>query len=133
VKNHRALFTVPVLAFLACGPTVGISSDIELSPEEAKQAVTQLVQAVGPAFECEISNISLKNVSTSDGGPGYFIVSYDARGLRCDEAAKTLNYRTRSKGLRFERRPKPERIDKIPEKPNLDLIHEVNPSIEVGN
>ena len=131
MKNRRVFHTLPVLAFLTLAPVIGLSSDSGLSLEEAKKTASELIQSVGPAYECDITNISLRDVSSPDEESGIYFVSYDAIGVRCDAANKVLNERGKSKRLWFIRRPKAKRIDKVPEEPNLDLIHEINPKIEV--
>jgi len=132
MKNRRVLPALPMLAFLASVPAVGLSSDNNLSLEEARKVATELVQSVGPEHDCNIFNVALRKVSSSNEEPSIYFVSYDALGLRCELVNQVLNERGKSKGLWFNRRPKAERIDKVPEEPNLDLIHEVNPPVEVG-
>lgn len=133
MKNRRVLCALPFVAILALVPAVSLLSDNNLSIEEARKAVTDLVQLVGPEHDCDISNVALRKVSPADEEYAIYFVSYDALGLRCELANQELNERGKPKGLWFNRRPKAEIIDKAPEEPNLDLIHEVNPPVDVGN
>ena len=133
MKNRRVLRALPLLAFLAFVPVIGLSSEDNLSLEEAKRAAIELVQTVGPEHDCEILNVGLEKVSPPNEMPAIYFVSYDALGLRCELVNQELNKRGKSKGLWFNRRPKSEKIDKMPEEPNLDLIHEINPPVEAGN
>ena len=127
MRNRQVRHTVPVLAFLASVPVTSSSSEYKLSQEEASRAASELVQSVGPAYDCEISDIAITDTKSSGGESGYYFVSFRAIGPRCTEAHEVLNYRGRSKGLWFIRKPRPKRIDKNPEEPNLDLIHEIDP------
>ena len=124
---RHVLITVPVVGFLAGAPIAGNTSDITLSSEEASQAVSELVASVGPAFDCEISVISIRQTSVSSSEISSFYVSFEATGVRCDEAHEVLSYRGKFKGLLFLRSKKPNRKDEFPKEPNLDLIHEIDP------
>ena len=130
MRDRHIIRTIFVLAFLACIPTFSYSSSNKLTSEEASRAVEELVQTVGPAYECLIWGTAIREVHPANEESGYYHVSFDAFGPRCDEALKALNYRGKSKGLWFFRTPKPERIDKVPEEPNLDLIHEIDPPVD---
>jgi len=132
MKNRHVLNTLPVLAFLTFVPVVGLSSDSELSLEEAREAATELLQSVGAEYECDIFNIVIRKSTSAKEGSGYYLVSYDAIGFRCILADQELRELGESRGLRFDRRPRAETIDKVPEDPNPDPIHEVDPPVEVG-
>jgi len=131
MSTRHVLITVPVLAFLACAPMAGLTSDNRLSSEEASQAVSELVDSVGPAFDCDISVISIRETPASSREISYYYVSFEATGVRCNEAHEVLSYRGKSKGLWFLRSKKPKRKDELPKEPNLDLIHEIDPPVEM--
>ena len=130
MKNRHVLRIILVLAVLVCVPTASFSSENKLSPEEASKAVSELVQSVGPKYECRIFGIGIWEVHSSSGESADYHVSFEAFGQRCDEARKVLNHRGKSKGLWFFKRPKPNRIDKVPDKPKLDLINEIDPPVD---
>lgn len=132
MKKCRVFRILPVLALLTSVPAVGLSPDRNLSLEEVRKVASKLVQSVGPANDCDIFNLSVRNVSSSDAEPSIYFVSYDAIGLRCESVNQALKERGKSQGLWFMRRPKHERIDKIPEEPNIDPIHEADPPDVVG-
>ena len=118
MKNRRVLRAPPLAALLALVPAASLSSDNNLTIEEARNAATELVQLVGPEHDCDIFNVALRKVSPADEEHAIYFVSYDALGLRCVLANQELNERGKPKGLWFIRRPKAEMIDKVPEEPN---------------
>ena len=131
MRNRHVFHTFLVLTSLALMPTHGLSSDGGLSIEEAEKVASKLMQSLGPAYACEMTNVSIEDVSASDEEPNIYFVSYDAFGLRCDAANKLLNERGRPNRIWFRIRSKSKQIDKVPVEPNLDLIHDVDPQVDV--
>ena len=91
MKNRRVLRALPLAALLALVPAASLSSDSNLSIEEARNAATELVQLVGPEHDCDIFNVALRKVSPADEEHAIYVVSYDALGLRCILANQELN------------------------------------------
>ena len=130
MSTRLVLRTISALVLVTCTPTIGITSDQILTHAEANQAVSELVDAIGPAFDCRIAVKAIRNADSTSQENRYYYVSFEATGERCDEAHKVLSYRGKSKGLWFLRSQKPEREDDLAKEPNLDLIHEVDPPVE---
>ena len=127
--RHR-LHILLLAPFLVTVPLVGNSADDKLSPDEAERAVSELVDSVGPAFDCKIVVISIKESSSAFHEIGHYFVSFEASGARCDEAHEVLVYRGGFKGLLFLRSTKPAPGKYPCREPNLDLIHEIDPPME---
>ena len=107
------------------------TSDEKLSYESAQTAVADLIQSVGPAYECSFSIVSLRTTPPKAQLLGNFIVVLESSGLRCAEAHKVLAYRGESKGLVFFfEKPNRDRSTYPKQEgqhQNLDLIHEIDP------
>ena len=107
------------------------ASEGSLSYQSAQIAVAELVQSVGPAYECDISIVSIRTAPPEFEKLANYFVVFEALGQRCDEAHKVLAYRGESEGLLFFLETSSQDRATIPEQemngPNLDLIHEIDP------
>ena len=126
MRIHRALFFC-LFASLAGAPTASHSSDETSDRQQADRSVSDLVRSVGPAFECDISDILIAEIGSSEDETPYYRVSFEGTGGRCDEALSVLNYRGKSKGLWFVRRPTTELGPGTSGEASLILIHEIDP------
>ena len=123
MSTRHILHTLLLAPLIVGSPLAGNSTDNKLSPEEAKGAVSELVDSIGPAFDCTIVVNTIKESSTEFQEIGHYFVSYEASGARCDDAHKVLVYRGGFKGLAFFRSMPPTRGEDPCREPNLDLIH----------
>ncbi len=107
------------------------ASEDSLSYQSAQIAVAELIKSVGPAYECDISIVSLRTAPPEFEELANYFVVFEASGQCCDEAHKVLAYRGKSKGLLFFLETSSQDRATIPEQemkaPNLDLIHEIDP------
>jgi len=130
MSTRHILHPLLLAPLIVVAPLAGNSADSKLSPDEANTAVSELVDSVGPAFDCTIFINTIKESSSAFQEIGHYFVSYEASGARCDEAHKVLTYRGGFKGLVFFRSKPPTRGEDPCRESNLDLIHEIDPPIE---
>ncbi len=129
--TRHVLINGAVCALLTGVPMVALCSDSQLSREEAGQAVAELVEYLGPLFECDISVISIEESSLEHPEIVLYHVTYDAAGDLCDEAHEALSHRGQSRGLLFVKPKDPTNANERPSEPNQDLIHETDPPMEM--
>lgn len=131
MSTRHNLGAISAFAFLTCTATFGQTSDNTMSHAEASQAASELVESIGLAFDCTISVKAIRESTFSSRESRFYYVSFEASGKRCDEAHEALSNRGKSKRPWFIRSQKPRRDDDLAKEPNLDLIHKIDPPVEM--
>lgn len=130
MSTRHSLHTLLIALFLVVAPPAGNCTGNKLSLDEANTTVSELVDSVGPAFDCKIVVNTIKESSSAFQEVAHYFVSYEASGARCDVAHKVLSYRGGFKGLVFFKSMPPARGKNPCREPILDLIHEIDPPKE---
>lgn len=125
----RCILILAAAFLIVMSPARLVAVD-SLTGDEAREAASDLADAVGKDYDCDIVVTSIKAGPPSDQGLRHFFVSFKASGSRCDQAQTALNDRGKTRGLVFLKKAPPREKDDPLDEPILDLIHEIDPPVE---